>query len=128
VDSVLIITQIVALVCFSVLSIIFILVLLRFKVMLVGLEEVLREFSNKTVPVLENLEAITARLKAISENIDDQVMAVRDSFGAIRSVADNVLDLERQIQERVEGPILETLAFVAAIVKGLRTFFARVRT
>ncbi|MCK5571906.1 MAG: hypothetical protein KAJ12_04065 [Bacteroidetes bacterium] len=126
-DSVLIITQIVALVCFSVLSIIFILVLLRFKVMLVGLEEILREFTNKTVPVLENLEAITARLKAISENIDDQVMAVRDSFTAIRSVADNVLDLERQIQERVEGPILETVALIAAVVKGLRTFFARVR-
>lgn len=95
--------------------------------MLVGLEETLSEFSNKTIPVLENLEAITARLKTISENIDDQVMAVRDSFSAIRSVADNVLDLERQIQEQVEGPILETVAFVAAIVKGLRTFFARVR-
>jgi ABC-type transporter Mla subunit MlaD len=96
-------------------------------VLLTALDETLREFSDKTVPVLENLEAITSRLKAISENVEDQVTAVRDSFSAIRSVADNVLDLERQIQDRVEGPILETLAFVAAVVKGLRTFFARVR-
>ncbi|MGB2959039.1 MAG: DUF948 domain-containing protein [Bacteroidota bacterium] len=126
-DSILVVTQIVALICFSVLSIIFIVVLLRLRVLLTALDETLREFSDKTVPVLENLEAITSRLKAISENVEDQVTAVRDSFSAIRSVADNVLDLERQIQDRVEGPILETLAFVAAVVKGLRTFFARVR-
>jgi uncharacterized protein YoxC len=127
VDSVLVITQIVALICFSLLSVIFIVVLLRLRVLVAAVDETLKEFSDKTVPVLENLEAITSRLKAISENIDDQVSAVRDSFSAIRSVADNVLDLERQIQDRVEGPILETLAFVAAVVKGLRTFFARVR-
>ncbi|MGB6120544.1 MAG: hypothetical protein WBG80_01445, partial [Bacteroidota bacterium] len=72
-DSILVVTQIVALICFSVLSIIFIVVLLRLRVLLTALDETLREFSDKTVPVLENLEAITSRLKAISENVEDQV-------------------------------------------------------
>ena len=73
------------------------------------------------------MEYITARVKSVTDSIDDQVSAVRDSIASVKQVAENVVDLERRVQERIEGPIIETVAFVSAIFKGVRTFLDRVR-
>jgi hypothetical protein len=67
-------------------------------------------------------------VKGITENIDDQVVSVKESLGTIRQMAMNVVELERRVQERVEGPVLEGVAVAAAIVKGVRTFLDRVRS
>jgi hypothetical protein len=79
------------------------------------------------MPVLENIDYISSRVKSITDNVDDQVMMVRESIGSIRDIADNVVALERRVQERLEGPILDTVAFVAALFKGVRTFTERLR-
>jgi uncharacterized protein YoxC len=128
VDSpVLVIAIIVALLCISALCVYLILVLIRLKDMLLGMEKDLKEVTSRVLPVLENMEYITARVKSITENIDDQVMIVRDAIGSVREIADNIVAIERKVQERIEGPILDSVAFVAALVKGVRTFFDRVR-
>jgi len=127
VDTVLALTQIIALACFSVLSVMLIVVLVRVKTLVVEVQEDLREIRSRSVPVLDNLEAITSKVRTISENIDEQVEGVRDSIASIRSVADDIVLLERRVQERVEGPVLDTVAYLVAIIKGLRTFIERVR-
>lgn len=126
-DTVLALTQIIALACFSVLSVMLIVILLRVKSLIVELQDDLREIRSRSVPVLDNLEAITSKVRTISENIDEQVEGVRDSIASIRSVADDIVLLERRVQERVEGPVLDTVAYLVAIIKGLRTFIERVR-
>jgi hypothetical protein len=73
------------------------------------------------------MEYITARVKSIAENIDDQVMMVRDSITSMKQITDNVVAMERKVQDRLEGPILDTVAFVASVFNGVRTFFERVR-
>jgi len=83
--------------------------------------------TNRALPVLDNMEYITARVKGITDSIDDQVVAVRDSIASVKQVAENVVEMERKVQERIEGPILETVALVSAVFKGVRTFFDRVR-
>lgn len=126
-SPVLVIAIIVALLCISALCVYLILVLIRLKDMLLGMEKDLKEVTSRVLPVLENMEYITARVKSITENIDDQVMIVRDAIGSVREIADNIVAIERKVQERIEGPILDSVAFVAALVKGVRTFFDRVR-
>ncbi|MEK9136213.1 MAG: hypothetical protein AAB393_03745 [Bacteroidota bacterium] len=126
-STILVIVVIVALLCLSAVCIYLILVLIRLKDMLLGLEKDLKEITTRVLPVLENMEFVTARLKSITENIDDQVMIVRDSIGSVREIADNIVALEHKVQERIEGPILDSVAFVAALFKGVRTFFDRVR-
>jgi uncharacterized protein YoxC len=103
-------------------------VLLRVREILSNLERDIKEMTVRAVPILENMEFITAKVKTISENIDDQVNSVRESIVSMRQVAMNVVDLERKMQERIEGPILEGVAVVSAIFKGVRTFVERVRT
>jgi len=127
-QEILIITQVVALLCLSALSIYVIVVLLRVRDILTNVEKDFKEMTTRAIPILENLEFITSRVKGITENLDDQVVSVKESLGTIRQMAMNVVELERRVQERVEGPVLEGVAVAAAIVKGVRTFLDRVRS
>jgi uncharacterized protein YoxC len=127
VETTLVVAQIIALLCLSALCIYLIVVLLRVKGMLDTVEKDLKEMTSRALPVLENMEFITSRVKSITENVDDQVMIIRESIGSVREVADNLVELERRVQDKIEGPILDTVAFVAALFKGVRTFVERVR-
>lgn len=126
-ELVLVIAQIIALLCLSALCVYMIVVLLRVRDTLSNIEKDVREITSRALPVLDNMEYITARVKGITDSIDDQVMAVRDSIASVKQVAENVVEMERKVQERIEGPILETVALVSAVFKGMRTFFDRVR-
>ncbi len=126
-DGFLIFAQIVALLCVSALCVYLIIVLLRVREVLTHVDKDLSEMTSRALPILENMEFITSRVKSITENVDDQVMIVRESIGTVKEIAENIAALERKVQEKIEGPILETIAFVAAIFKGFKTFVDRVR-
>ncbi len=126
-ETALVIAQIVALLALSALCVYLIVVLLRVRDILANVEKDLKEMTSRALPILENMEFITARVKSITENIDDQVMIVRESISSVKQVTDNIVEMEKRVQERLEGPILETVAFVAAVFKGVRTFLDRVR-
>jgi len=127
VETLFFIVQIVLFLCLSALCVYLIVVLLRVRDVLANVEKDLKEMTSRALPVLENMEFITSRVKSITENLDDQVMIVRESISSVKQVTDNIVDMERRVQERLEGPILETVAFVAAVFKGVRTFLDRVR-
>jgi len=127
-ETILVISQVVALLCLSAVCAYVIVVLLRVREVPTSIETDLKELTTRAVPILENMEFITSRVKGITDNIDDQINTVRESIGTIKQVALNVVDLERKVQERIEGPILEGIALVAALFKGVRTFVDRVRT
>ena len=106
-NDLLTITEIIALLSFTVLCFYLITVLVHFKKTLGEVEKDVKDISTRVVPILENTEYVTTRLKSIAESIDDQVLTVRDSIASIRQVADNIVELERRVQDRIEGPLLE---------------------
>lgn len=121
------IATLLALLCASALCIVLIVVSLRVKDVIGNVEKDVHDVSTHAVPVLENMEYVSSRVKNISDNIDDQVLMIHESIGAIRQVADDVVALERKVQSRIEGPVLDGVAFIAALVRGFRTFFDRLR-
>ncbi len=127
-ETILTIAQILALLGVAALCVYLIIVLLRVKQILGDLDKTFKDLTTRIFPILENAEYITSRLKSVAESIDDQVLTIRESISSVRRIADNVVDLERRVQERIEGPILDGISFAAAVVKGLRTFVDRVRT
>ena len=127
-ETILVISQVVALLCLSAVCVYVIVVLMRVREVLKSIEKDFKELTTRAVPILENMEFITSRVKGITENIDDQVNVVRESIGSIKQVALNVVELERKVQERIEGPILEGVALVAALFKGVRAFVDRARS
>jgi uncharacterized protein YoxC len=126
-EQTLLIAGIVALVAVTVVCVFLVMVLIRVRDMLSSIERDIKAVTERTMPVLENIDYIAARVKNITDSVDDQVLMVRESMGSIREIADNVVDLERKVQARLEGPILDTVAFVAALFKGVRTFSDRLR-
>ena len=126
-ESLLVIMQIVALVCLSALTVYLITVVVRVRRILDTVERDMRELSAKAIPVFENLEIITNKIKNVTESIDEQVEIVKQSINSIKEIADNIVDFERRVQERIEEPVMETVGTVMAIVKGVRTFFGRLR-
>jgi uncharacterized protein YoxC len=127
VEPVLVIALILALLCLSALCIYLIVVLVRVRDILNGMEKDFKEVTSRAVPILDNMEYITSRIKSITENIDDQVMVVRESISSVKQIAENIVAMERKVQDRIEGPILDSVAFVASVFNGVRTFFDRLR-
>jgi uncharacterized protein YoxC len=127
VEPVLVIALIIALLCLSALCIYLIIVLVRVRDILNNAEKDFKEMTSRALPILDNMEYITARVKSITENIDDQVMVVRESISSVKQIAENIVALERKVQDRIEGPILDSVAFVASVFNGVRTFFDRLR-
>jgi uncharacterized protein YoxC len=127
-EPVLVAAQIVALLCLSALCVYLIVVLVRVRDILTGVEKDMKELTTRAIPVLENMEYITGRLRGITDSIDDQVASVRDSIASVKHVAENIVAFERRVQEQVEGPVLEGIALFSAIFKGFRMFTERLRS
>lgn len=123
----LVVMEIIALGCLSVLCIYMVMVLVRVRSILTVIEKDIKELTSKAIPVFENLEVITEKVKSVTESIDDQVEMVKHSIASIKEVADNIVSFERRIQERIEEPVMETVSVFAALFKGVRTFVDRIR-
>jgi len=127
VDTLLLTVQILALLSLSALCIALIVLVVRLKDFVTVVEKDVHEVSGRAIPVLDNLEVITNRVRGMTEHVEDQVQAITESFSSVKAIADNIVDLERRVQARIEGPLLESLGTVAAVIKGVRTFVQRVR-
>ncbi len=126
-DSLLVVVEIIALASVAALCIFLFFVMVRVRSILIVIEKDLKEFSAKAMPVIENLEVITDRVKTISENIDEQVEVLKGAVNSFKDIAENIVDFERRVQDRIEEPVLETVSTFAAIFKGVRTFVTRLR-
>jgi len=126
--DILIIVEIVALLALTVLCVYLVIVIVRVRNILNIVEADLKEVSAKAIPILDNLDVITNKIRAVTENIDEQVEMVKGSVRAFREVADNILGFEQKIQSRIEEPVFESVGAVAAVFKGVRAFFSRLWT
>lgn len=126
-DTILPIFEIIALAALSVVCIYLVAFLIRLRSIMSVIAEDVKEVSSKAVPVLENLEVITERVKHVAESVDEQVDAVKDSINSMKAIADSIVSFERKVQERIEEPVIETVGTLAAVIKGVRMFVARLR-
>ena len=123
----LVVMEIIALGCLSVLCIYLITVIIRVRSILEVVEKDIKELTSKAIPVFENLEVITEKVRNVTESIDEQVEMVKHSIASIKEVADNIVSFERRVQERIKEPVMETVSVFAALFKGVRTFVDRIR-
>ena len=126
-ESLILVLQIVALLCLSALSVYLIVVLVKVRSILADVEKDFKELSAKAIPVFENLEIITEKIKIVTESIDEQVETVKQSINAVKEVADNIVNFERRVQERIEEPVYDTISIIVSAFKGVRAFVDRLR-
>lgn len=75
------------------------------------------------------------KINTISENVNKLITTVNDNVHVLSTVvekakytADNILDFERKIQDRIEPPVLNTVNKFAAISVGVKTFFSNLKS
>src|SRR5512140_809766 len=122
------VAKVLALLAVSALCVYIIVLLSRVKQTIASVEGTVKEVATHLIPVLDNVEFLTAKANSIAETLEEQMDVVKDSVGTLKSMTDNIAQFERDIQSRVEGPIRETASVVRAVSKGVKTFIERVRT
>jgi len=127
VNSLFMVAQIILVLSLSALAVYLVVVLTKVRSILGHIETDVREVSVRVIPVLENLEVITSKLRSITANVDDQMTIVRSSVQSIKEIADNIVEFERRVQERVEAPVLEVAGIVGSVVRGIAAFINRLR-
>jgi len=128
VETTLILAEILALLCLAALCIYVVIVLIRLRSVLTNLERDLKEFAGRAIPVLENIEDITAKFKNVAASIEQEIGAMKESITAVRQIAENVVNFERRVQERIEIPVMEAVSVIAALFKGVRAFLDRLKS
>ncbi|HLP16941.1 MAG TPA: DUF948 domain-containing protein [Bacteroidota bacterium] len=125
-ESFLLIAQILVLLSLSALAIYLVVVLSKVKDMINTVELNIKEVSARALPVLENMEALTAKLRTITDSIDDQMSLIRNSLQTLRDVTENISRFERKVQDHIEGPIMEVASVVGGFITGVAGFLQKV--
>jgi hypothetical protein len=87
-----------------------------------------RDFSEITrnlKPILENLNIVADRLKSITTKVDEQVILFKSSLESFKALADNIVNFEVRVQERLEEPIIRVTSLIGTFVSRILSFFGR---
>jgi len=91
------------------------------------IQEDMSELNRNAIPLVENLKIVSDKVKNISENVDDQITILHSSVESIRDMTDNIVSFEKKVQHEVEGPVMEAVSFVSALVKAVQVFVAKMK-
>ncbi len=127
VNNLLMFAQIILAFSLAGLAIYLVIVLAKVKTLLVQIGSDVKNVSARVIPVLENMEVITSKLRSITANFDDQMTIVTSSVQSIREIADSIVEFERRVQDRIEAPVLEVAGLLGSVVRGIAAFINRLR-
>ena len=119
--------QIILVLSLAGLAIYLFIVLAKVKTLLVQIESDVKNVSARVIPVLENMEVITSKLRSITANFDDQMTIITSSVQSIKEIADSIVDFERRVRDRIAAPVLEVAGILGSVVRGIAAFINRLR-
>lgn len=126
-NNLLMFAQIILVLSLAGLAIYLVIVLAKVKTLLVQIESDVKNVSARVIPVLENMEVITSKLRSITANFDDQMTIITNSVQSIKEIADSIVEFERRVQDRIEAPVLEVAGMLGSVVRGIAAFINRLR-
>lgn len=112
---------------FAALCVYLIFTISKLRVSFTKLQEDVSELNRNAIPLIENLKIVSDKVKNISENVDDQITMLHSSVESIRDMTDNIVTFEKKLQDDIEGPVMEAVSFVSALVKAVRAFAAKMK-
>jgi uncharacterized protein YoxC len=114
-----------ALTCASALCIYLIVVLVRFNALLQVLQRELIDLNKNLRPILENLNAITEKMRTIASKVDEQVNMVHGVFVAFKRISENVIRFEERFQQILEEPLIRVSALFGNVINYIASIIGR---
>jgi len=127
VETVLIVVQIAAFLGIATLTVVLIVFINKILVSIRSIEKDINTITTKASPVFDNIAETTRRINDITENIEKQIDGVIYSINSVKKIADDLVDFERRLKQKIEEPIFDAVTFFTAIVKGVKAFLERLR-
>ncbi len=109
----------------SALCIYLIVVLVRFKAFLQVLQIELIDLNKNLKPILENLNAVTNKLRLVATKVEDQVDMIHGVFLVFRRITENITRLEERFQQRLEEPLMRVGAMFGNIINRVASLLMR---
>lgn len=102
-----------------------IITLVRLNSVLLLFQRDFSDISRNLKPILENLNFVSERLKSITTKVDDHVNLFKGTLELFKGLAENVLDFEARVQQRLEEPIIRVTTIISGAISRLVSFFGR---
>lgn len=126
-DIVLVIAEIVLFVILSILGIYLIVSVKKLTKSVESIEKNVDEIQKNAAPVLENAVVVSGNVKEITESLKVQVGKLNGIIESVKDTTDSIVDFEQKTQKRIEYQLDETINFVSAFVKGIKTFWSALK-
>lgn len=120
--------QIVFFLCLSILAIYLIAAINKLLKSVKSIESDINSLTQKTLPVLENASNTIRRIDEITEGIKNGIGGLLNSIHSLRKIADDIVELETKIKNKIEEPILDSVSFFTGIVKGIKAFIYKLKS
>lgn len=93
-----------------------------------GLNEQMVNFNTRIEPVLTKVSTLVDSVQSISSKIDtniDTLTAVVDKF---KDISAEIVEFVSRIKSKAETPIFDTVNTIAAVSKGIKVFFDKIKS
>ena len=87
------------------------------------LEKVTKKVDSRLPKILENVEQISTNVNDITQSGKDQVQTLGSSVNQIRSMVDDVVQIEQNIKSKVDHRLINSISTLSAGVKAAQVFF-----
>lgn len=81
----------------------------------------------QVAPVSHDLTVISQEARRILETVRSQVDKVDDGVAALRDTALRIRDFEQELERRVTAPLMEAVAVINAVARGVEAFYRVLR-
>lgn len=102
--------------------------LMRLNSVLLLLQRDFSDISKNLKPILENLNIVSERLKSITTKVDDQVNLFKGTLESFKGLAENVVNFEARVQQRLEEPIIRVTSLISGVISRIVSFFGKSQT
>lgn len=93
-----------------------------------GLQDDLNKFKMNLQPLIDDSLILVKKLNSISEKVEGNILVGRSVIEKVKEIADNVAGFERRITNRIEMPLMDTINTFAAVIKGIKVFYEKVKS
>jgi uncharacterized protein YoxC len=85
-------------------------------------EKTLETARMQIVPLSHDLTVISQEVNGILQSIHRQVDRVEEGITSVRDTAVRLQEFEKEIEEKIESPLLQFAALVSAVSRGVEAF------
>jgi len=90
-------------------------------------EKTLETARMQIVPLSHDLTVISQEVNGILQSIHRQVDRVEEGITSVRDTAVRLQEFEKEIEEKIESPLLQFATLVSAVSRGVEAFIRIIR-